>query len=383
MKNLVCFFIAITTFTIVSACGGSSTGSTGSNNDTVKVNPADTFSYSDYNSVACILAGKDVNDKDFLAELVESAAFQSHKSSFESVWTAHAKNLKTITDWSKENTKSADTVFYPFGGPDFNYMDAFFPDCRFSLLIGLEKGGKIPFSDSLSITNAGEILKMVNESVKTNLNNSFFRTNSMKRDLAGYLEGTLPIIMMFISRHNYEILNVNPVFINNQGYFEYKNKDEVYSHTLQKDFNDSYELIYKSPDDTIIRKLYYFSMDVSDTVVNQKNFALMMDNYFNGQTTFLKAASYLLHWPEFSFVRDQILSHSSQIVTGPSGMPYKYFNSDWDVDLHGEYIGPISLFGGFVQKDMIDAYAKEKPAKLGFRFDYHATHHSLIVANKK
>lgn len=383
MKNLVCFFIAITTFTIVSACGGSSNGSAGSNNDTVKINPADTFSYQDYNSVACILAGKDVNDKDFLAELVESAAFQSHKSSFESVWTAHAKNLKTITDWSKENTKSADTVFYPFGGPDFNYMDAFFPDCRFSLLIGLEKGGKIPFSDSLSIANATEILKMVNESVKSNLNYSFFRTKSMKRDLAGYLEGTLPIIMMFISRHNYEILNINPVFINNQGCFEYKNKDEVYSHTLQKDFNDSYELIYKSPDDTIIRKLYYFSMDVSDTVVNQKNFALMMDNYFNGQTTFLKAASYLLHWPEFSFVREQILKNSSQIVSGPSGMPYRFYGNDWQLNLYGNYVEPIPLFAGFMQQDLKKAYENGKPEKLPFKYDYHQIIYSLIVANKK
>jgi hypothetical protein len=383
MKNTICLLTAVLMVTVISACGGGSTKSVDTVNDTVKVNPADTFKYSDYNSVACVLAGKTVSDADFLPELVNSTAFKNHQSSFEKVWSSHSKNLANITAWSKVNVNVADTVFYPFGGPDFNYLDAFFPDCRFTLLIGLEKGGKIPFSDCLSVTNAAEILRMVNESVVCNLNNSFFQTNSMKRDLAGYIKGTLPIIMMFISRHNYDIVNINPVFLNNEGFFEYTSKDEVYSHTLQKDFNESYEVIYKSPDDTIMRKLYYFSMDVSDTVVNQKVFTLMMDNYFTGQTTFLKAASYLLHWPDFSFVRDLILSHSSQVVTGPSGMPYKHFNSDWDVNLHGQYIGPISLFGGFAQKDMIDAYAKEKPEKLGFRFDYHATHHSLIVAKKK
>ncbi len=348
-----------------------------------EIQPIDTFSYQGYNTVARILAGKMPDDTVFLSNIVASSAFKSHQNSFNSIWTAHKANLDVITNWSKENITSQDTVFYPFGGPDFNYLDAFFPDSKLCMLIGLEKGGVIPFSDETSINNASAILNMVNGSVQSNLNWSFFRTVSMRSDLAGYLEGTLPIIMMFMSRHDYDIVNINPVFLNNQGFFEYKDKDNVYAYTLQKDFNDSYEIIYKKSDDSEMRKLYYFSMNVYDTVVNQKAFSLMMDNYFKDQTTFLKAASYLLDMKGFDFIKGEILDNSKEIVTGPSGMQYRFFDKSWDIDFFGSYIGPINLFYDRQQNDLKEAYKKGTPKELPFKFDYHQTHCSLIIARKK
>lgn len=380
--RLIILLLSIIAFMSVN-CNGNAPKSEEKEKEIVEeINPIDTFSYQGYNTVAKILAGKTPDDTDFLSEIVASQAFESHKASFDKLWAPHKNNLDVITDWSAENINQDDTVFYPFGGPDFNYMDAFFPDCKFCMLIGLEKGGVIPFSDEKSIENATEILNMVNYSVQSNLNWSFFRTKSMRRDLAGYLEGTLPIIMMFISRHDYDIVNVNPVFLNNEGEFEYTDKDNVYSHTLQKDFNESYEVIYKKPEDSIMRKLYYFSMDVSDTVVNKQNFTLMMENYFAGQTTFMKAASYLLHWPEFSFVRDLINTNSNQIVSGPSGMPYRFYDEAFEKDLHGLYKEPIPLFAGFMQLDMKNAFKNEETPKLPFKYDYHQIHYSLIVARK-
>lgn len=347
------------------------------------VEPLDTFSYTGYNSVAYILAGKTPLDSLFMPELINSKSFASHKSLMDSKWIEHKQKTDVMIDWGKTHIPNCDTVFYPFGGPDFNYLSAFFPDCRFSMLVGLEKGGKIPFSDSLSIADYPEILRMVTQSVITNLEFSFFRTKSMKNDLAGYLEGTLPIIMMFMSRHDFEIVNVNPVFINNQGFFEYPNKDDVYEHSLDKDFNDSYEIVYKKQGDDFYRKLYYFSMDISDSELNKQSFSLMMDNYFKAQTTFLKAASYLLDRPQFSLIKELILKNSNEIVSGPSGIQFRDLDSSWDIELYGNYIGPIRLFYDRQQNDLKDAYKNGKPQPINFKFDYHPTHHSLIVARKK
>jgi hypothetical protein len=347
-----------------------------------EIQPIDTFSYQGYNTVARILAGKMPDDTVFLSDIVESSAFKSHKNIFNSVWTDHKDNLDVITDWSKQNISSQDTVFYPFGGPDFNYLDAFFPDSKLCMLIGLEKGGVIPFSDEKSISSASVILNMVNSSVQSNLNWSFFRTISMRKDLAGYLEGTLPIIMMFMSRHDYDIVNINPVFLNNQGLFEYTDKDNVYAYTLQKDFNDSYEIIYKKSEESEIRKLYYFSMDVGDTVVNKQSFSLMMENYFNGKTIFLKAASYLLDKKGFDFIKGEILDNSSEIVTGPSGMQHRFFDDSWKIDYYGSYVGPIRLFYDRQQNDLKEAYNNNDVKELPFKFDYHQTYCSLIIARK-
>jgi hypothetical protein len=367
------------------SCGNTQTKNTEEKKivDEKAIEPLDTFSYTGYNSVAYILAGKVPSDTLFMPQLIKSSSFQSHKSLMEKQWKDHKQKTDVMSDWSTTHIQNRDTVFYPFGGPDFNYMSAFFPDCRFSMLVGLEKGGKIPFSDSLSMASYPEILRMVSQSVASNLEFSFFRTNSMKRDLAGYLEGTLPIIMMFMSRHDFEIINVNPVFINNEGHFEYSDKENVYKHSLDKDFDDSYEIIYKKDGDDFYRKLYYFSMDLSDSALNKQAFSKMMDNYFKEQTTFLKAASYLLDRPQFKIMKEYILKYSAEIVSGPSGVQYRDLDDSWDIKLYGNYIGPITLFYDRHQNDMKEAYKTGNPEPIKFRFDYHPTHHSLIVAKKK
>jgi hypothetical protein len=383
----ICFYLSILIYiSIASACGNKTSTvevKTEVVKDTVKIQPLDTFSFSGYNSVAYILAGKQPKDSVYLQDIVSSKSFSDHKILMENKWDAHKSKLVIIEDWSKEHIVNADTVFYPFGGPDFNYLAAFFPDCRFSVLIGLEKGGKIPFSDSLSILKYSEIFKTLTTSVASNLEFSFFRTNSMAKDLAGYLEGTVPIIMMFMSRHNFEIININPVFINNQGYFEYVDKERTYDHSLNKDFEDSFEIIYKKENEDFLRKLYYFSMDLSDSELNKQSFSLMMQNYFTEKTCFLKAASYLLDRPQFSEMKKMILDNCNVIITGPSGMPYNAFDDSWDIELYGNYIGPCNLFSGRQQPELKEAYLKGNPSKINFKFDYHATHHSLIIARKK
>ena len=123
-------------------------------------------------------------------------------------------------------------------------------------------------------------------------------------------------------------------------------------------------------------------MDVSDNVVNKQSFSLMMANYFNGKTTFLKAASYLLDMTGFDFIKGEILNNSKEIVTGPSGMQHRFFDDSWNIDYYGNYVGPIRLFYDRQQNDLKDAYKNNDVKELPFKFDYHQTHCSLIIARK-
>lgn len=348
-----------------------------------ETNPLDTFAYTDYNSVAKILAGKYPDDSLFLVDIVNSSKFNYHISSFNNTWEEHSKELAKVTAWSGQYLENEDTVFYPFGGPDFNYLDAVFPNCKFTVLIGLEKGGKIPFSDSLSVAQYDKILDMVTQTIVTNVGFSFFRTKSMAVDLKGYLEGTLPIVMMFMSRHGFDVINVNPVFINDNGEFEYTNPDQVWAYTMDKDYQDAYEVIYKKPGEDEYRKLVYMSMDVSDDEINQQTFPLMMQNYFSNQTTFLKAASYLLDRTSFNIMKSYILENSHKIITGPSGLQYRDVDSTWNVDFYGYYTGPIRLFYDRQQPELKEAYKNGEPIEIDFLFDYYTGSPSLYVATKK
>ncbi|PLX08056.1 MAG: hypothetical protein C0596_08485 [Marinilabiliales bacterium] len=386
-SKLIVLITILSAVTLCIACNGNAeTKNDNDEKDSIvqeEINPLDTFAYTDYNSVARILAGKYPDDSLFLVDVVNSSKFNYHISSFDNTWEDHSKELEKVTAWSNQYLENEDTVFYPFGGPDFNYLDAVFPNCKFTVLIGLEKGGKIPFSDSLSVAQYDKILDMVTHTIVTNVGFSFFRTKSMAVDLAGYLEGTLPIVMMFMSRHGFDVINVNHVFINDNGEFEYTNPDQVWAYTMDKDYQDAYEVIYKKPEEKEYRKLVYMSMDVSDDEINQQTFPLMMQNYFKNQTTFLKAASYLLDRAAFNIVKSYILDNSHKIISVPSGLQFRDVDSTWNVDLYGYYTGPIRLFYDRQQNDLKQAYKDGEPIEIDFLFDYYTGSPSLYVATKK
>ncbi len=383
ITNLLLFAIVSLLFI---QCNNSSTTKNQNENDTVvsqEINPLDTFAFKDYNTIAQILAGQTPEDTSFLADIVNSNTFKNYKAEFDVMWEKHSKELNKITLWSNENLDKEDSIFYPFSGPDFNYLDAVFPNCKFTVLIGLEKGGKIPFSDDTSIKNYNNILNMITHSVVTNIGYSFFRTKSMAKDLDGYIKGTLPIVMTFMARHDFDIVNINPVFINSEGSIEYSNPEQMWEYTLDKDFNDAYEVIYKKTDETEYRKLVYFSMDVSNAEIDSVSFTAMTRKYFKNKTTFLKAASYLLDYPFFSIVKSCILDNSNRVVTGPSGLQYRDIDSTWTVDLYGYYNGPIGLFSARQQPELKEAYKNGNPKEIDFLFDYHTGSASLYVATKK
>lgn len=333
-----------------------------------------------YNSIACMLAGKNTDDSTF-SKIINSNKYKNYQINMKYTWDNFYKKHEIIKSWSDTNINNCDTIFYPFGGPDFNYLNSFFPDCRFSVLIGLEKVGRLPFLDSISTINYSEILNAIGKSVQTNLDFSFFRTNSMQKDLASYIEGTLPVFLYFLSSYNYEIINIKSAIITDNGEIE----KIPFDNNINE--NDKYangiEIIYKMPKEEFYRKLYYFSMDLSDNKINNSSFKKMMEKYFNNKTTFLKAASYLLHIPEFTSIKNMILSHSSQIISDPSGILYKNFDNTWNITLYGDYIGPIQLFSGRIQKDLLEIYKSDTTYPINFRMGYHPTSPSFIVARKK
>lgn len=346
--------------------------------------PLDTFSYNNFNNISLLLAGKTPQDSTFLVDIRNKKSFKNYSEFISDKWLNHKNTtIKEINNWVEKYFDYKDTVFYPFSGPDFNYLNSFFPQARFSVLIGLEKCGNIPFDDSISISNSDTIFNSLYKSIKTNMEYSFFRTKGMRKDLNSYLEGTIPIIMMFMSLYEYEIININPVIINDKGNFDYADKKNIYAYTTNKSFDPYYEIVYRSKNDTIYRYLYYLSMDLSDNEIDETKIEKVIKNYFKTETCFLKAASYLMAGNNFNKIKRLILENFDYIITGPSGIQYKDFDEKWDLKLFGNYIGPIKLFSAYPQNDLKKAYKNNKGEPINFKFDYHPTYHSFILAVKK
>lgn len=334
-----------------------------------------------YNSIARILAGKDINDSLNFKEIIKTAEYKNHQKKIKNIWRNFNTQYEVIKAWSDTSIDKCDTVFYPFGGPDFNYLNSFFPDCKFSVLVGLEKTGHLPFLDSLSLSKYDTILNTVVKSIQTNVNLSFFRTYSMQEDLVTYLDGTLPVLLFFLSSHNYEIINIFSANISENG--EIDCIDFNNNITDSSKYSNGIEIIYKKAEEKQYRKLLYFSMDLSDDKLKKSSFPKMIEKNFSNKTTFLKAASYLLATDNFLTIKNLILDNSHQIISDPSGIQFKDFDSTWDISLYGKYIGPIKLFSKRLDKELLEAYEKGNATAINFKLGYHSSNPSFIVANKK
>lgn len=87
------------------------------------------------------------------------------------------------------------TLFYPFGGPDFLFANAFFPEMDTYVLIGLEPAGTAPKVKHPS----AETYRLYQNAVSNVLNLSFF--NDMDKELANdTIDGVVPIYSLLMAR---------------------------------------------------------------------------------------------------------------------------------------------------------------------------------------
>jgi hypothetical protein len=319
-----------------------------------------------------------------------SKEYREFSGSFSRRWTefdsSRILRLKEFRD--KELTKeisSKPTLFYPFSGPDILYADLFFPQAEKFILVGLEPVGTLPDlgagSDSLK-----DYYNKLNSSLNAILKFSFFRTESMSKDLKNAeVDGTLHLLLLFLSRTGNSIVSARPVTIDSLGNKEYLPSFEALKTGKLK--TKGVEVVFKT-DDNKVKELNYFSLNVVDPMLKRNaGFKHYLEN-LEDFDVYLKGASYLLHKTYFSIVRNTILDKASTIVQDDSGIALHYFEKTkqpWDFKLYGQYTKPISLFKKEYQKDLDSLYKKQGATPLGFGIGYNFKdkNSNLMVAKSK
>jgi len=271
---------------------------------------------------------------------------------------------KIMNTWKNKNISiSKGTLFYPFSGPDFLHANIFFPEFDTIIMIGLEPTG----NSKINITNytTPDAFNKISRSLTTILNQSFFRTKSMAVDFKSEnLNGTIPIFLHFISRNQFAIQSIKDVQLNSKGELtpiSNHDKNSTYYQGIE------YTLIKNNK----LKHLYFFSMNLMNTeyagqpgLDKHEELGRLIKNK-NISSTYLKAASYLLHRNEFSILRKWILNHSKQIVQDDSGIPLKFITdtTKWSTNYFGVYNKPIPLFYERYQQELFDVYHKN-PGKI-------------------
>lgn len=330
---------------------------------------------------ARFLAGMPLPKNSPLALLATDPAWQDHSAFFEKAFAQlNLRQLQKLHAWEQnylpEATQSMPVAFYMFSGPDFLYVDQFLPKASVYVLCGKESMGPPP--DPLRITNLAGALHNLEDAMSSSLRFSFFITKDMKVDLQSQeLNGTLPILYVFLARADKSITDVTFISLNENGTFHESRAGQGGTPGVRIDYIDNH-----SGDK---QTLFYFTIDISDGGIASNPGFLRFCDHFGVGCSFLKSSSYLLFEEGFARIRNFILDHSDTIVQDDAGIPLAYLNRDkWNIRLFGNYIGPIEIFKQHYQPKLRELYEQSNPPPLEFNFGYRWNYKesNLIVAQR-
>jgi hypothetical protein len=317
------------------------------------------------NDTARFLAGMPLSKNSPLAPLTNDPAWQQHASTMEASFAKlNRKQLLKLHAWQAQyfpqSQRPVPVAFYMFSGPDFLYVDQFFPKASVYILCGKESMGPPP--DPLRVTDMSTALRNLESTMYSSLRFSFFITKDMKVDLQSQqFNGTLPIFYVFLARANKSITDISYGSLDEGGAFREGNRGGI----------PGVRINYTDNRSGITQTLFYFTTDISDGGIGSNPGFLRFCDHHGVGVSFLKSSSYLMFEEGFNRIRNFILDHSNTIVQDDAGVPLASFNPNkWNVRVFGNYIGPTEIFKQHYQPKLMEIYQQSSPPPLQFNFGY-------------
>jgi hypothetical protein len=295
------------------------------------------------------------------------------------------RHLTPMREWASKEISSANTatVFYPFSGPDFVNMYTLFPHAKTYLMIALEPAGEIP---DFSATAENHFFANLERSLYDLLQLNFFITDKLKNSLGQpKLKGILPVLLFFLAREKTQVLDVRYWVMKPDGTIE--ESPAVGMRVLGRDDVAGVRLDFSRVGSEDKQTLYYFRFNLRDDSLQRHEKFVSFLKGFGPLTTFAKAASYLMHKPRYSGIRQFILDQSLFVLEGDSAIPVKYFDrTAWNLRFFGTYTSPIQYFKNFRQKDLAEIYKAGTdvlPLPFGIDYCHRLNTSNLMFASKK
>lgn len=334
------------------------------------------------------LAGMPGNPGSPFANLEATDAWKEHRRLLDDAWQHADSRLVTglkgfQTQELQHGLAPALPVFYPFSGPDTLTMTLLFPESPVYVMVGLEPSGTLPKLSHIEQKDLPKYLAETRDTVASELGRSFFITRQMDHQFRGQVtDGLLVPMLQLLVRTNHTILGFRYIRLDDDARIIDRTTDYK---APTRYGNKGVELEFRSNDGGATKKLYYFTVNLSNPRLEEDQPFLKYLETLKGSVTMLKATSYMTHRSEFSVIRDQILSISSAILQDDSGIPYRCFTSDqWRVQLYGDYSQPYGSFHFMEQPDLRKAYAsgQAKPLTLRIGYGYSRIASNLLLATR-
>jgi hypothetical protein len=343
----------------------------------------------DPHKISNFLSGKWVEDKqDSLNDFTKSKAYNSYKENLARDWLLYNKvALNPFKEWLVDNFKYqySDTILYPFSGPDLPNVLTIYPNASKYVMIGLEPAGFLPDFRMDSDEKKAKGLHELNSSLDSISRLNFFLTNKMKVNITSSIySGTAPVIVAYLGLLGFEPLSVKPIIIDTSGNVHYLSSEEINSDPGFKKGHVSTEIQFKDPNSNQKKVLYYLSANVSNQGFDKEPHIMTFLNSLGKFSSTFKAASFLLHYENFSKMKNYILENSDLVVMDDTGPRIKDLKTDFEIKVYGIYTRPIALWPNMFQSDLKELHILQKPKEIPFKYGYgtlNKTYH-LIIAHK-
>jgi hypothetical protein len=350
--------------------------------DSTTVTPVNTIT----DDIASFISGMPYNKNECLSKLDSIINWKKYTSEMDKMFShSTSLRLKKMEIWADSaltRNQSITTVFYPFSGPDFLNAHIFYPDADQYIMIAMEPIGSLPDICNMRPDSVKSYLRKINYSLKDIFKRSYFITKEMNNDLRKTkVNGTIPLISLFIKRTGHQIVSIKRIGVDSLGKWQLidslKNKKNIVSGT---------KIDFLSASTKKIQSVLYFRTDISDKgLTKNKGFR----TYLSGlplSYSYLKAASYLMHYDDFKIIRSIIFDISSSILQDDSGIAYKYFDKGkWDIRLYGKYFKPKDEFSYISEPGLEKAYKSSvyRPLTYTVGYNWRTGHSNLLYAIKK
>jgi hypothetical protein len=324
-----------------------------------------------FNNCARFLAGLEIKDSLFNHWTLDSA-YQRYKSFTDSNFKAlEEKRFSLIKKWQDSIISplimDSLNVFYPFSGPDFIHVNPLFPKTKYILMLANEPLGSVPDFSEFADTTRNQYIQKLANSLSDIYKKSYFITRKMNEDFSRKnVNGVIPVFMFFFARSNYNVLDITRTYIDSSG----KCVNEILNDSIKQRSIKGVRFLIEDHTNQQRKIVEYFKCDLSNEGFKaHPEFNLFLENKPN-VNTFVKSASYLMHYNTFKQIREITLNISDAILEDDTGIPYKYFKN-WGFLPFGQYTMPVKDFSNVFQPDLDSAYKKVIPSPLPFSLGYH------------
>ena len=327
---------------------------------------------------ARVLAGLEPEDAARFARVTKSPAWRAHRTEFDRNWSRiNAERFAVMREWRDRELKpladACDTLFYPFGGPDFLNAYVLYPGCQRYLLFGLEPVGTVPTLERLAADRTDALLAELRESLSDVFVRDYFITKTMMNELrTPEIDGTLPLLLTFLARLNARVVDLEMDGPWNPASPTAPSAGAVQGPPRSRKVPGA-TIRFMASGTTRVQTLSYIRVQMEDAEFSKQESMLSYLNSLGPFTTMVKSASYLMHDDRFSRVRSLIVARSRSVLQDDTGVPYRFFDrATWDLTLFGRYTPPVKDFNYGLQKDLAAAYQQSSiSGDLPFSFGYH------------